>query len=198
MQTSPNLSIPNWDASGLIPPIDPENPTSKARSPYFATLGELTVQFGTTPERLALLDGLLQYRQMWHQAGSHLGFQWIDGSFVEDKERNLGSAPDDIDVVTFFVVPPGFSQETFVATYQQLFDQERIKAVLKIHAFFVVLNDIDPVRLIERSVYWSSVFSHSRENLWKGYIQIDLADQADANLRQDIAVELNRMGGHGH
>ena len=198
MQMAAIPRIPDWDPRGLIPPIDPDNPASVTRSPYIASLSELITRFGTTAERLQLLDGLLRYRAEWLQAELSLGFQWINGSFVEDKERNTGSGPADIDVVTFFAVPQGYTQETLEASYRPLFDQVRVKREFHVDAYFVGLTGVSPLYLVAQSTYWSSLFSHSRENLWKGYVQIDLADQADANLRRNIGLELNRTGQHEH
>jgi hypothetical protein len=57
---------------------------------------------GTTPARLTILDGFLQFRQRLRAAGLAVGFQWLNGSFLQDVERFEGRDPGDLDVVTFY------------------------------------------------------------------------------------------------
>ena len=64
-------------------PIDPEGPTSVARSPYPVPLKDLILRFATSPEKKAILIGFLKYRAILHQFGATEGFQWLDGSFMK-------------------------------------------------------------------------------------------------------------------
>ena len=184
-------SVPPWRHDGLIPPIDPDDQVGKTRSPYLVTLPDLIVRFGISSERLSLLGGLLRFRSMCHQAGLTKGFQWINGSFVEDKESVKDSPPADIDIVTFFELPHGSTQENLLATHDTLFQRQQIKASFNIDTYFVVMEHTNLELLIENAVYWSSLFSHTREDQWKGFVQIDLGEQDDANLTRDIDSMLN-------
>lgn len=95
--------IPNWNISGLIPPIRPGQPGhSPERSPYRIGLMDIVNKFSETPERRNILSGLLRYRQALHDLGMINGFQWLDGSFMENVETTQSRHPNDIDVVTFF------------------------------------------------------------------------------------------------
>ena len=190
-------SVPAWGIDGLIPPIDPGNPVGRTRSPYQVTLQDFVVRFGGSSERLNLLEGLLRFRAMWHQAGLTKGFQWINGSFVEDKETVAGSPPADIDIVTFFELPQGFTQIDLFEKHGALFQQENIKASFSIDAYFVVLEHTNLELLIENAVYWYSLFAHTRQDQWKGYVEIDLAEQNDTNVSRDIASILNGGGQSG-
>lgn len=95
-------SSTDWDASGLIPPFDPEHPTHPNRSPYRKSLSDFVVEFGLSKLRRDLLASLLDFRDALHQAQLTRGFQWINGSFAEHVEVRQDRDPKDIDVVTFF------------------------------------------------------------------------------------------------
>ena len=55
---------------------------------------------------MAILDGFLRFRELLTQAGFVSGFQWVDGSFLENVEMLENRPPNDLDVVTFYI-PPG-------------------------------------------------------------------------------------------
>jgi hypothetical protein len=63
---------------------------------------DLVTRFATTPERQAIIAGLLAYRHALHATGLVRGFQWLDGSFAEHVEVIEQRPPNDIDVVTFY------------------------------------------------------------------------------------------------
>jgi hypothetical protein len=64
-------------------------------------MSEVVLRYGVTAERAAILTGLLDYRAALRNVGIMDGFQWLDGSFVEDVEAIRSRPPSDIDVVTF-------------------------------------------------------------------------------------------------
>ena len=181
--TLPNISpIPDWDASGILPASYGGDPTS----PYEASLLDVVARFGNTNERKQLLMGLLNFRAELHNAGLVKGFQWIDGSFVENIEEIENRPPKDIDVVTFFHIPDKYTQETLARQFPNVFNHREVKDTLKIDSYFVSLNQVTPERLISRSMYWNSLWSHNRDNLWKGYLQVDLASLEDAEARTEL------------
>ncbi|MDG4560911.1 MAG: hypothetical protein P9E88_06425 [Candidatus Competibacter sp.] len=178
------VPIPAWNAQGVIPPINALNPTSVERSPYTVSLIDFVDQFSTSPERRNVLQGFLRYRLALHSAGLTQGFQWLNGSFLEDVETLEGRAPRDLDVVTFYRLPAGQSQQDVQLLAPHLFPinrtaQEQLKANFHVDAYLVHLGMI-PERLVERSTYWYSLWSHRRNQLWKGYVQINLAPTEDA------------------
>jgi len=71
------------------------------RSPYVVGLLDVVERFATTPERIRILDGLLRFRADLHQTGIVSGFQWLDGSFMEQVEILEHRPPRDLDVVNF-------------------------------------------------------------------------------------------------
>ena len=178
-----NVPIPAWNAQGAIPPINAANPTSIDRSPYNVSLTDVVLRFGTTPERCLVMDGLLRYRAALHAAGLTQGFQWLDGSFLEHIEMLESRAPNDIDVVTFYRLASGQSQRDMQMRNPGLFPtnraaQQQLKVAYHVDAYLVSLA-IAPERLVERSTYWYSLWSHRRNQLWKGYVQVDLAPAED-------------------
>ncbi len=95
--------IPSLNQSGVLPPFLPNaGPTeSAAMAPYQATLVEIVQRFASSPERVSILNGLLRYREKLRSYGIIDGFQWIDGSYLEDCEKHRSRPPSDIDLVTF-------------------------------------------------------------------------------------------------
>lgn len=40
--------------------------------------------------------------------------------------------------------------------------------------------------------YWYSLWSHRRDDSWKGFVQVDLDPEQDAAVRQSIVTHVNR------
>jgi len=110
------MPIPAWNAFGVLPPAQ-GGLTSAGRSPYTVSLTDLVLHYGTSTERCAIIAGFLRYRAALHAAGLVAGFQWVNGSFVENVEEQEGRPPNDIDVVTFYHLPVGSSQASLVAAH---------------------------------------------------------------------------------
>jgi len=174
-------TIPNWNAQGVIPPIDPLRPTSPDRSPYVVSLAEVTQRFATSPERIAILRGFLEYRAALHHVGLTDGFQWLDGSFLENKEMLRGEPPGDIDVVTFYRLPANTSEPDLDARGSSLFNHNAVKIRFHVDSYFQPLY-IQSESLIIRSSYWYGMWSHQRDNFgWKGFLQVTLSSEEDAS-----------------
>lgn len=156
-------------------------------APYHADLSEFVVQFATSDERKAILHGLLAYRAELRAIGIPYGFQWFDGSFVEDCENTRGRAPGDLDLITFAPRPTAYADamdwQKFIHSRPDLFDPEVTKKTFKCDAYFVDLS-IHPMQLVAHTRFWFGLFSHQRDSyLWKGMVQVPLfADDADAEL----------------
>jgi hypothetical protein len=172
--------IPQWNSSGVIPPIRPHaSGASRDRSPYTAQFSEVVSQFGTSVERIAILQGLLEYRRELALRGIVNGFQWLDGSFMENKEALSSAPPNDIDVVTFFHLPKGQTQQTFFSTIADLFNNNITKPLYHVDAYPWVLGkplEREDVKMIS---YWYSMWSHRRSGMWKGFVQLELSSSAD-------------------
>lgn len=177
------VPIPPWDARQVLPPIDDSDPVSFARSPYPVSLVEFVRRFSTSWKRCTILQGYLLYRSELQAAGVLDGFQWIDGSFLENIEALEQRSPSDVDVVTFFTDPTG---QISAAVPPNLGDHDWVKANRHVDSYFVEMSQLPPEMLIEQSTYWYSMWSHRRNKTWKGYLHVDLAPAEDAAANQEL------------
>ena len=178
------VAIPAWNAQGVIPPINELDPTSAERSPYAVSLADFVLRFGQSAGRHGVLDGFLRYRAALHAVGLTQGFQWLDGSFLEQVEILEARAPNDIDVVTFFDLPGGRTQRDLQRQAPALFPatgaaHRALKDAYRVDAYLEHLGKPAP-RLVRQASYWYSLWAHRRNSAWKGYVQVDLAPAEDA------------------
>jgi hypothetical protein len=133
--------IPELNQSGVLPPFIPEQgPTDPASmAPYRSTITEFVNRYAHSPERIAILRGLLEYRSKLKAIGITQGFQWLDGSFVENIELNLGRPPADVDLVTFAMRPTTDCDEwkRIVCDNKELFYPKECKKIFQCDAYFV-------------------------------------------------------------
>lgn len=178
--------IPGWTSQRVLPPCDSDDPTSSERSPYVVSAAEFVQKFATSPARNIILEGFLDFRKALNSIGIVQGFQWVDGSFVEDVELTRNCSPHDIDVVTFYYSADGLTQNVLLSCYPYLFDPRLAKKQYHVDAHVVELNVsiLDAIEnqttLVNQTAYWYSLWSHRREDLlWKGYLQLDLLAEND-------------------
>jgi len=191
------MSIPAFDLGGVLPPFLGSRPGILAyQSPYHTDTEDLVLRFGTTPHRNQLLRGLLDLRAAFRTIGIVNGFQWIDGSFVEDKEGRGGSPPSDIDIVTVFERPAPLRDDVkwqaFAAAYlHTLFDPGYCKAHYRCEAFAIDLG-MSGQNTAMLSAFWFGLFSHQRDTFrWKGVVQCPMGDDP---VDQPASDELARRG----
>lgn len=175
-------AVPEWDGNGILPPFVGDPLWRVARSPYSVSLAEMVMRFGDTVARREILKGFLNFRTALHAAGLVKGFQWVNGSFVEHTVQRKKREPRDMDVVTFFDIPEGQTQATLYSAHRSLFTPEKNKIQYHIDAYFVSL-DTDADYLVSSATYWNSLWSHTRDGQWKGYLQINLSDDEDDVVR---------------
>jgi hypothetical protein len=172
--------IPAWNNSGLLPPIRQNKLGHDSdRSPYMVELYQVVERFASSPDRIAILQGLFEYREALHSLGLEQGFQWLDGSFMEQVETLESRPPKDIDIVTFFKLPHGMDQNTLAAKHGNLFTPEETKAKYKVDAYPCILGEPTAGRHVKQIAYWYSMWSHRRNGIWKGFLQVDLAPHGD-------------------
>ena len=172
--------IPELNQSGVLPPfIAEKGPTDPASmAPYRATITEFVLRYAQSPERITILKGLLEYRKKLKELGVTQGFQWLDGSFVENVELNRGRPPADVDLVTFAERPHTHRESDkwkgLVSNNKEIFYPDESKEKYLCDAYFVDLN-INPIHIVNSARYWFGLFSHQRESyLWKGMIEIPI------------------------
>lgn len=168
-------TIPSWTAEGILPPIAENEPGhSFHRSPYHMNITSLCEHFGRSSERARILEGFLAYRKKLHSLGLTTGFQWINGSFVEDVERIEERPPQDIDVVTFAELSDGMNQRSLINAEPNLFEPDHTQAKYYVDAYYLFLNEPLTRSKVKSISYWYSMWSHRRDGQWKGFLQIDL------------------------
>ena len=181
------MTFPKWDQNNVLPPILPNTPEGREydllyRSPYIPTLVRFVTRFASTPERVELMSKFLDYRAALHQLEIIDGFQWINGSFVENIEQGpKNRPPGDIDVVTFYYGNKNQAQ------YLELFDSLITKKKFGVDADGIELGkplDVGTAVLIG---HVHSLWSHRRnDHVCKGFIQLDLDPKRDRLARHRL------------
>lgn len=194
--------IPSWTISGVLPPYlgDPKYAVNMA--PYPTTLYRVAQRFGYSPKRIEILQGLLKYRQALAAIGIVNGFQWLNGSILEKIESLESRDPNDIDIVTFFRRPIGAKDPIawghFTTINRLAFTPSSNKLLFKCDTQYIDLDSsTEDVANLTR--FWFGLFSHRRNDMWKGMLSIPLAvDQDDAkalNLLTQGPTSLTAEGG---
>ena len=170
------VAIPEWNRQGLLPPIDLAAPVSQERSPYRVPLPDVVARFATSSERRQILRGWLNFRATLHGMGFVEGFQWLDGSFMEQVEVLEQRAPRDMDIVSFVRAP-----EAFNPTPEQLaeLDHDHVKQTFLVDSYLVEMDQLEQPNLIRKAAYWYSMWSHRRNRAWKGFLEVDLDPEFD-------------------
>lgn len=146
-------------------------------SPYEVTAMEVATTLGHTDERKVILRSWLKHRAALRALGFVSGFQWLDGSFVEQK------SPNDLDIVTFIYRPPAIQNarelERLLRANINVFGRDQVRAAYKLD-FFSIDLDGTAEGLVHSSRYYMGLFSHRRgDDVWKGMLQVRLEDLAD-------------------
>jgi hypothetical protein len=63
-------------------------------SPYVVTAFEVVTTLGSSDDRKSILRGWLRHREALRGIGFNRGFQWLDGSFVENKIPHKRDEPN--------------------------------------------------------------------------------------------------------
>jgi|26BtaG_2_1085354.scaffolds.fasta_scaffold01442_5 hypothetical protein len=171
-----------WNIHGVISPVsDGEEGHSPDRSPYHTNILEFAKKFAFSVERVEILLGLLEYRKTLYLLDINTGFQWVNGSFVENVESIRQRPPNDVDVVTFSNLCntiPNYSD--FVTENLSIFDSSKAKQKYKVDAYWVDMDTGFNEYSVERCTYWYSMWSHQRDtNIWKGFYVIPLSPEKD-------------------
>lgn len=182
------MSIPGFTIDGIIPPFTGKGPGDDPSfmSPYEADALEVVLRFGTSEKRREILGKWLNHRAALRGIGFEMGFQWLDGSFLEEKE------PNDLDIVSFVYAPANLTTEEELISFWNnnlgLLDRDQVKNNYSLDAFVLDLNG-SPEALVSLSRYYLQLFSHQRESyLWKGMVQVPLVDANDTEARDQLLL----------
>ena len=179
------MPAPQFDEILSVLPPHLGDPTIREHvSPYPCTYLEVCTQFGTSPKRIEILQGLLALRSELFGLGIS-GYQWLSGSFVEDIETYENRGPNDIDVVTL-TIGPGWEQLVGVLdTHPDLFNPDATKSRYFVDHYLLPLQTSGQ-EVADDVKYWYALFSHRRDNLWKGMLHVDLIDSANDDDARDF------------
>ena len=175
--------LPSFTSDGRLPPYLGNPRQLENCSPYSVSLRDFARCLGhPSPNRRAILRGFLDHRAELHALGLVYGFQWINGSFVEKREGE----PKDIDVVTIFKRPEGFTLATMKGR-PDLFKPDQSKSKYHVDARFIDLCD-PPGGTVRLAAFWSGLWSHRKAtDQWKGFLQVGLSDEEDEVVRRELA-----------
>jgi len=180
--------IPDFDHNLVLPPHLGDPVDLNQLSPYRCTTVDLFRKLGKTPERKAILDRFLDFRDRLRAAGLTNGFQWIDGSFLEDIETREGRAPNDLDVVTVYWGYDLAFQTSLMTSFPEVANPPLAKANYSLDHYPFDAGH-SPIMTLEQTRYWILLFSHNRLGIWKGMLQIDLdTPTEDGVARQELAA----------
>ena len=167
------MPIPNFDHNNVLPP-HLGNPTNRNHlSPYPCTILELCHQFSTSPERIMILKNFVTFRQRMTNEGILNGFQWLDGSFMENIESSQGRQPRDLDVVTFFGGLTISQQTTIRGNFPEFANPTLAKTNYFLDHYPVDYS-FSPDVTVEQTRYWIQLFTHNRLGVWKGMLRLPL------------------------
>jgi len=172
------MPIPAFDANNVLPPHAGDPRDIGQLSPYPCTSAEFCLHFATSPDRIAILYGYLQFRELLGLGGFISGFQWLDGSFLENIEAESNRAPGDLDIITIYVPTDAGFNGRVAATHPILTDHNQIKAAYRMDHYFLDTTR-HPILTVELTRYWVGLFSHRRDGVWKGMLRIDLNTPLD-------------------
>lgn len=167
------MPIPSFDHNNVLPP-HLGNPTDKAHlSPYPCAILELCHKFSTSPNRIRILKNFIVFRQRMTALNIVYGFQWLDGSFLENIEISQGRAPKDLDVVTFFGRLSFSDQANIRATFPEFANPILAKSNFSLDHYPVDYT-YNPDVTVEQTRYWLQLFTHNRLGVRKGILKLSL------------------------
>ena len=178
--TGKNMPIPPFDGIlNVLPPHLGDPRIAADLSPYPCTVAEICERFATNEKRKQILAGFLALRKMLLSLGWK-GFQWIDGSFLEDIESQEGREPGDIDVITFVEIPqaPIALIASISSSTPNLLSRDEVKAAYFVDHFWLSLGS-RPAVIVDQARHWYGLFSHRRDRVWKGMLLVRLDDPGD-------------------
>jgi hypothetical protein len=101
------------------------------------------------------------------------GFQWLDGSFIENVEVVASRPPNDLDIVTFYKNLSPSVAVNIPTSFPEFLDGSLSKTNYKLDHYIVDYGH-NPEFTVEATRYWIQLFSHTRLGVWKGIIQLQL------------------------
>lgn len=186
--------IPEWDRRGLLPAFMGNPTQATSHPPYLVPLTDFVQRFGSTARRRQILAGFLGYRAVLHNAGLVRGFQWVNGSFVANTSQTDNREPNDIDVVTFYHLPDGSTQESLYAEFHPVFDDGAVLERYSTDASTICLDSGNMFYLLKTAAFWHAIWSHTAQGHRKGYVALSLSNDMDATAGSILDEQIDAAG----
>lgn len=189
------MSVIEFNEQGLLPTFLGSPTSLQNRSPFQYSIECFARDFidgyeGFNAERRSkLIMGLLGYRKLLYDHGIVKGFNWIDGSFVTNKELLVGAPPNDLDVYSILELPEGETQESLADKFPYISDHDKILQDLSLDTYFhfVDTDNFNYDSTIKSAVYFHSIWTqYKNTTLYKGYIRVDLSPDQDILLKAKL------------
>lgn len=177
------MAIPAFNHSNVLPPHLGDPRQSSHVLPYPTNVLEVCEHFATNAKRIVILEGFLKFRAKLNLHGLNEGFQWLDGSFVEDKETDQGMEPNDLDIITFYYGRNVDFNEKLANAIPEFGNPLLAKQNFLLDHYPVDLL-YKPDALVQQTSYWQQLFSHNRSGLWKGILRVELEYSLDQQAKQ--------------
>lgn len=178
------MPIPAFDHNLVLPPHTGDPRDRSDLSPYACTTLELVQRFATSGERIEILREFLRFRAELQNRGLQVGFQWLDGSFLEDIETYAFRPPRDLDLLTVFWTYDLPFLNKLVIDLPAFMNPAISKRDFKLD-HFPVMADESPEVTVENTRYWIQLFTHRRDGVWKGILRIELNTPAEDQVAID-------------
>ncbi|HFK5553948.1 TPA: hypothetical protein ACGZ9Q_002006 [Elizabethkingia anophelis] len=167
------MAIPDFDHNHVLPPHI-GSPTNRGHlSPYDCSILELCQKFSTSSIRIEILKKFLTFRSKMNDLGIINGFQWLDGSFIENIEISEDRPPNDLDIVTFFGGITIDEQINIRTNFPEFSDPSLAKRNFQLD-HYPVDYCYTPDATVEMTRYWIQLFTHNRSGVWKGILKLPL------------------------
>ncbi|MCY1556832.1 hypothetical protein D9M68_936240 [compost metagenome] len=89
--------------------------------------------------------------------------------------------------MTYFHLPTSDTQASLAGRAGQLFRNAYVKQAYKVDAYLHVLGIPTDSQQVRQISYWYSMWSHRRDGLWKGFLQINLKPDEDGEARRILS-----------
>lgn len=167
------MPIPDFDHNHVLPPHLGNPVDATHLSPYTSTIIELCQHFSTSPQRISILKNLVSFRQNITAQGVLVGFQWLDGSFMENIELSELRPPNDLDILTFYrgLTPVQYS---VISTAFPEFANPSLSKTNYLLDHYAIDYGYNPEVTVELTKYWLQLFTHNRNGVWKGIVRLPL------------------------
>lgn len=183
-------AIPNFNHNNVLPPHLGNPALPGDLSPYSCTISDLCYRFATSKKRIEILKGYITFRKKMTSIGIIEGFQWLDGSFLENIEVSEGRDPNDLDAVTFYSGNSSPDIGHIMSLFPEFSSSSLSKTIYGLDHYPVDFTYL-PIVTVEITRYWIQLFTHNRANVWKGILHLPINTDKDDQDALDYLNGLN-------